>query len=41
MGDAGVAIGPDANAVHWNPAKLADEMNDMGYSLSYSPWLRA
>ena len=43
MGDAGVAISPDANAVHWNPAKLVfiDEMNDMGYSLSYSPWLRA
>ena len=43
MGDAGVAISPDANALHWNPAKLVfiDETSDMGYSLSYSPWLRA
>jgi hypothetical protein len=23
MGDAGVAISPDANAIYWNPAKLA------------------
>ena len=22
MGDVGVAISPDANAIHWNPAKL-------------------
>ena len=31
MGDAGVAISPDANAVHWNPAKLVfiDEMNEL------------
>ena len=43
MGDVGVAIKPDANAVHWNPAKLAfiDDTEDMGFSMSYSPWLRA
>ena len=43
MGDVGVAISPDANAIHWNPAKLVfiDENNDMGFSMSYSPWLRA
>tara|TARA_B110000858_G_scaffold193245_1_gene245390 strand:+ start:236 stop:1501 length:1266 start_codon:yes stop_codon:yes gene_type:complete len=43
MGDAGVAISPDANAVHWNPAKLVfiDPIDDVGFSLSYSPWLRA
>ena len=43
MGDVGVAIKPDANAVYWNPAKLAfiDESEDMGFSMSYSPWLRA
>ena len=43
MGDAGVAISPDANAIHWNPAKLVfiDPMDDVGFSLSYSPWLRA
>jgi len=43
MGDVGVAIKPDANAVYWNPAKLAfiDDSEDMGFSMSYSPWLRA
>ncbi|MEY3397511.1 MAG: hypothetical protein RL220_105 [Bacteroidota bacterium] len=41
MGDAGVAISPDANLIHWNPAKLAWVQNDMEFSMSYSPWLRA
>jgi len=43
MGDAGVAIKPDANSTYWNPAKLAfiDDSKDMGFSMSYSPWLRA
>ena len=40
MGDAGAAIFPDANAVHWNPAKLAFVANKTGASLSYSPWLQ-
>ena len=40
MGDAGVAITPDANSIHWNPAKLAFAPNDAEFSLSYSPWLR-
>lgn len=57
MGDAGVAISPDANAVHWNLSRLAF-MNDkdyvkarksqsgggkqeFGFSLGYSPWLKA
>ncbi len=39
MGDAGAAISPDANSVHWNPAKLAFIDSKMGFSLSYSPWL--
>ena len=39
MGDAGVAISPDANSVHWNPSKLAFIDNKMGFALSYSPWL--
>ncbi|VAW27923.1 hypothetical protein MNBD_BACTEROID06-631, partial [hydrothermal vent metagenome] len=39
MGDAGVAISPDANSVHWNPSKLAFIDSKMGFSLSYSPWL--
>ena len=43
MGDAGVAISPDANSIHWNPAKLVfiDPIKDVGFSMSYSPWLRA
>jgi hypothetical protein len=40
MADAGVAISPDANAMHWNPAKLAFEPNDLGVSITYTPWLR-
>jgi hypothetical protein len=39
MGDAGVAISPDANAIHWNVAKLAFVENDFGFSLAYTPWL--
>ena len=40
MGDAGVAISPDANAPHWSPAKLGFMQNDISISASYSPWLR-
>ncbi|SEJ58579.1 hypothetical protein SAMN05192553_105247 [Cyclobacterium xiamenense] len=39
MGDAGVATSPDANSAHWNAGKLAFIEDDMGFSLSYSPWL--
>lgn len=40
MGDVGVAISPDINAIHWNPAKLAFLEDKTGFSLSYTPWLR-
>ncbi|WP_439880410.1 type IX secretion system outer membrane channel protein PorV [Pontibacter sp. MBLB2868] len=40
LGDAGVALSPDANAPFWNPAKLGFVKNDMSVSFSYSPWLR-
>src|SRR5687768_2599683 len=40
MGDAGVAISPDVNAVHWNPAKLAYMQSPTGVSISYCPWLQ-
>jgi hypothetical protein len=40
MGDAGVALSVDANAIHWNTAKLATTDKKMGFSLSYTPWLR-
>ena len=41
MGDVGVATNPDANSMHWNPAKLAFVDDDMGFAMSYVPWLRA
>ncbi|MCX6271309.1 MAG: type IX secretion system outer membrane channel protein PorV [Bacteroidetes bacterium] len=41
MGDAGVSSTPDANSQHWNPAKFAFIDKDMGFSVSYSPWLKA
>ncbi len=40
LGDAGVALSPDANATYWNPAKLPYLKDDYGVSLSYTPWLR-
>jgi len=40
MGDAGVALPPDANALHWNPSKLAFAENEGEFRISVSPWLR-
>ena len=40
MGDGGVAVSADANAIHWNPSKLAFSELDGEFSMSYSPWLR-
>lgn len=40
LGDAGVAISADANAIFSNPAKLAFIKEKTSFSLSYSPWLR-
>ncbi len=40
MGDVGVATMPGPNAMHWNPAKYAFVENNMGVSISYTPWLR-
>lgn len=40
LGDAGVASSVDANAIHWNPSKLAFIDKHMGVSVSYAPWLR-
>lgn len=40
LGDAGVATSPDANSIHWNPSKMAFIDKEMGFSISYSPWLR-
>lgn len=40
MGDAGVATSPDANSIHWNPAKYAFIEEDFSLNVSYIPWLR-
>jgi len=40
LGDAGVASSPDANSMHYNPAKYAFIEGDFGVAVSYSPWLR-
>ncbi|MDD3741327.1 MAG: type IX secretion system outer membrane channel protein PorV [Bacteroidales bacterium] len=40
LGDAGVATTPDVSSMHWNPAKYIFIQNDVGVSISYTPWLR-
>ena len=39
MGEAGVAISSDANAVHWNPGKLPFAEDEFGMGLTVTPWL--
>ncbi|MBK8877170.1 MAG: type IX secretion system outer membrane channel protein PorV [Haliscomenobacter sp.] len=41
MGDAGIAISPDGNAMHFNPSKLVFADDQIGVSATYTPWLRA
>ena len=41
MGDVGVASNPDAMSMHWNPAKYAFVKDDIGFSVCYTPWLKA
>jgi len=40
MGDVGVATTPDANSMHWNPAKMSFAEDDIGVAVSIVPWLR-
>jgi hypothetical protein len=40
MGDAGVALSPDATAMHWNAAKMAFAKDKVGIAMNYTPWLR-
>lgn len=40
MGDAGVAVSPDANSFSINPAKMAFMLEPGGLAISYSPWLK-
>ena len=41
MGDVGIAISPDANAIHFNASKYAMAPQKFGMSLTYTPWLRS
>lgn len=41
MGEAGVAVQPDANAMSINPSKLAFLDRPYGFAVSYSPWLKS
>ena len=41
MGDVGAATSPDASSISTNPAKYSFIEDDLGFSISYVPWLRA
>jgi type IX secretion system protein PorV len=41
MGDAGIAISPDANAMHFNQSKLVFADKPLAISATYTPWLRS
>lgn len=40
MGDAGIALSPDANSIHYNAAKLVFAEQQFSLSATYTPWLR-
>ncbi len=40
MGDVGIAISGDANAIAYNISRLAFAEDDAGISLTYTPWLK-
>lgn len=40
MGDAGIALSPDANSIYWNTAKLSFAENQVALAVTYTPWLR-
>lgn len=40
MGDAGIAVDPDANSMHFNAANLAFVEDDASIAATYTPWLR-
>ena len=41
MGDAGIALSPDANAMHYNASRLAFTEEDLALGATYTPWLQA
>ncbi|MEM6318726.1 MAG: type IX secretion system outer membrane channel protein PorV [Bacteroidota bacterium] len=40
MGDAGIALSPDANSVFYNASKLVFAETKGGFSLNFTPWLQ-
>lgn len=40
MGDAGLALTPNANAMHFNASNLVFAEDKSGFSFTYTPWLR-
>lgn len=40
MGDVGVALSPDANAIFWNLSKLPFAASPAGGAVTYTPWLK-
>src|SRR6201985_1138833 len=40
MGDAGIALSPDANAQYWDVAKIPFAEKKYGVSATYTPWLK-
>jgi hypothetical protein len=40
MGDVGIGLSPDANSIFWNTAKIPFAENQLGLSITYTPWLR-
>jgi len=41
MGDVGIGLSPDPNAMHFNASKLAFAEEELAVSATYTPWLRA
>ncbi len=41
MGDAGIAVSPDANAHYWNIAKVPFNEKNNGIAITYTPWMRS
>jgi hypothetical protein len=41
MGDAGIGLSADANAMHFNQSKLVLAEEPLGISTTYTPWLRS
>lgn len=40
MGDVGIALSADPNSHYWNVAKMPFTERKMGFSMTYTPWLK-